>query len=140
MTTILKCEVNTLGYPKAALFGFCVALATSNVFATVRAALRAAHGASKVEEEVSNYYLADEIATTFRGMSIAVPAEEWTELTTWTVPTLARWLVALAKTVKLSRYRKSPRGPKKPRPRRTRFASKKHISTAKLLAAERGKS
>lgn len=139
MTTILKCEVNTLGYAKAALFGFCVALATSNVFATVRAALRAAHGASKVEAEVSNYYLADEITGTFRGLEIAVLAEEWTELTTWTVPTLAQWLVALAKTVKLSRYRKSPRGPKKPRPRRTRFASKKHISTAKLLAAEKGK-
>ena len=139
LTTILKCEVNTLGYPKAALFGFCVALATSNVFATVRAALRAAHGASKVEAEVSNYYLADEIVATFRGLAIAVPAEAWTEVTAWTVPTLAQWLVALAKTVKLSRYRKSPRGPKKPRARRTRFASKKHISTAKLLTAEKGK-
>ena len=26
LTTVLKCEVNTLGYPPAASFGFCVAL------------------------------------------------------------------------------------------------------------------
>lgn len=139
LTTTLKCEVNTLGYPKAALFGFCVALAASNVFATVRAALRAGHGTKVVEDEVSNYYLAEEIAGMFRGLMIAVPAEEWQELRTWDVPTLASWLVALVKKVKLSRYRKSPRKPKKPRPRRTRFAKKKHISTAKLLAAEKSK-
>lgn len=31
LTTILQCEVNTLGYPRAALFGFCTALASCNV-------------------------------------------------------------------------------------------------------------
>jgi len=45
ITTVLKCEVNTLGYPPAALFGFCVALASGNVYAGVKGALRAAHGA-----------------------------------------------------------------------------------------------
>lgn len=45
LTTVLKCEVNTLGYPPAALFGFCVALAAGNVYAGVKGALRAAHGA-----------------------------------------------------------------------------------------------
>ena len=139
LTTTLKCEVNSLGYPKAALFGFCVALASNNVFATVRAALRAGHGNKVVEDGVSNYYLAEEIAGMFRGLAIAVPAEEWQEFGTWDVATLANWLVELVKNVKLSRYRKSTRKPKKPRPRRTRFANKKHISTAKLLAAERGK-
>jgi hypothetical protein len=44
LTTVLKCEVNTLGYPPAALFGFCVALAAGNVYAGVKGALRAAHG------------------------------------------------------------------------------------------------
>ena len=33
LTTILHCELNTLPYPKAALFGFCVALAAGNVLA-----------------------------------------------------------------------------------------------------------
>lgn len=139
LTTILKCEVNTLGYPKAALFGFCVALTSSNVFATLRAALRAAHGTEKVEAEVSNYYLADEISGTYRGMMVALPPEQWEPLAICDVPTLANWLVALAKKAKLSRFRKRPRGPKKPRQRRTRFTKEKHISTAKLLEAEKVK-
>jgi len=139
LTTILKCEVNTLGYPKAALFGFCVALAAGNVFAALRAALRAAHGAAKVEEEVSNYYLADEIAGTYRGMMVALPPEKWKPFGTCDVPTFAKWLVQLASQTNLSRFRKSPRGPKKPRQRRTRFTREKHISTAKMLAAEKAK-
>jgi IS4 transposase len=139
LTTILKCEVNTLGYPKAALFGFCVALAASNVFATMRAALRTAHGAEKVEAEVSNYYLADEISGTYRGMMVALPPAKWKPLGTCAIPTFADWLVDLARKAKLSRYRKSARGPKKPRARRTRFTREKHISTARLLAAEKAK-
>lgn len=139
LTTILKCEVNTLGYPKAALFGFCVALATSNVFATLRAALRAAFGTEKVEAEVSNYYLADEISGTYRGMMVALPPETWSEFAILDVPTFAQWLIDMVRHVNLRRFRKSPRGPKKPRPRRTRFTKEKHISTAKLLAAEKAK-
>jgi hypothetical protein len=139
MTMILKCEVNTLGYPKAALFGFCVALAISNVFATLRAALRVAHGAEKVESEVSNYYLADEIIGNYRGMMIALPPEKWEIFATCDLPTFAQWLVNLLRKAKLARFRKRPRGPKKPRQRRTRFTREKHISTAKLLAAEKNK-
>ena len=37
-------EINTLGYPKAALFGFCLALVAYNVLAVVLAALRGVHG------------------------------------------------------------------------------------------------
>ena len=40
LTCHLCCEVNTLGYPKAALFGFCVAVAAYNALAVVKAALR----------------------------------------------------------------------------------------------------
>ena len=47
MTTVLKCEVNTLGYPPAALFGFCVALAAANVYADVKGALRAGYGEAR---------------------------------------------------------------------------------------------
>ena len=37
-------EINTLGYPKAALFAFCVALVAYNVLSTLKAALRSVHG------------------------------------------------------------------------------------------------
>jgi IS4 transposase len=39
-------EINTLGYPKAALFGFCLALVAYNRFAVVLAALRSVHAPS----------------------------------------------------------------------------------------------
>jgi hypothetical protein len=139
LTTVLKCEVNTLGYPKAALFAFCVALAAYNVYACVKAALRAVHGVDKIEQEVSDYFLADEIAGTYRGMMIAIPAKHWQSLADADTKTLAKLLVDLAKHANLSRYKKSPRGPKKPKPRRTRFAKAKHIATSRLLAAEKGR-
>ena len=47
-------EINTLGYPKAALFGFCLALVAYNVLAVVLAALRSVHGEETVDEEVSS--------------------------------------------------------------------------------------
>lgn len=140
LTTVLRCEVNTLGYPKAALFAFCVALAAYNVYATVKAALRGAHGVGTVEQGVSDFFLADEIAGTYRGMMIAIPAEHWKPLAEADTETLARLLLALAEKASLPRYKKSPRGPKKPKRRRTRFAKAKHIATSRLLNAEkRGK-
>ena len=44
-------------YPKAALFGFCLALVTYHMFAVVLAALRDVHGESTVKHEVSLYSL-----------------------------------------------------------------------------------
>lgn len=40
----MRCEINTLGYPKAALFAFCLAASLSNVLSVIRAALHAVHG------------------------------------------------------------------------------------------------
>src|SRR5215207_1666605 len=121
LTTVLKCEVNTLGYPPAALFGFCVALASSNVYACVKGALRSAHGEA-VTEGVSDYHLALEVSSVARGLAIAVPGETWLEIGSWSAERMSEWLVSLARRAKLSRYPKAKRGPKKPRTRRTRFA------------------
>ena len=42
ITTTLACEINTLGYPKAALFTFCLALLAYNAVSLIKAALRSA--------------------------------------------------------------------------------------------------
>jgi hypothetical protein len=42
-------------------------------------------------------------------------------------------LKELAKAVRLSEFRKQPRGPKKPRPQRQSGYKIKHVATAKLL-------
>src|SRR3954464_12261782 len=73
----LNGEVNTLGYPKAALLGFCVALVAYNVLSTLKGALRSVHGEATVAEDVSGYYVADEIKRVHDGMMIAIPEDEW---------------------------------------------------------------
>ena len=87
-------EIDTLGYPKAALFAFCVALVAYNVMSTVKAALRSAHGAEVITEEFSGYYLADEVRMSYRGMMRAIPKDEWVEFQEMPAEELAEVLVA----------------------------------------------
>lgn len=134
LTVILQCEPNTLGYPPAALFAFCLAVVAYNVLRLTRAALGAAHGAEKIEREVSSYYLAQELAKVFSGMAIALPPEEWQEYASLTPSELARQLRQWAQQAPLWRYQKHPRGPKKPRPKRKSGAKISHVATARLLA------
>ena len=133
-------EINTLGYPKAALFGFCLALVAYNVLAVVLAALRGVHGEETVDEEVSLYYIANEIATTYHGMMIAIPAPEWDRFYSMSLADLAAVLLELAQRVRLQAIRKSPRRPKKPRPQSKKPARKGHVATAKLLMNRQAKS
>jgi hypothetical protein len=135
LTVVLACEVNTLGYPPAALFGFAVALAASNVHATVVAAVRGVHGAAAAET-LSDYYVSAEVARTASGLEIAVAEATWSPVGSWSVEQMAGWLRSVVRRAKLDRYRKTRRGPKKPKPRRTRFARKKHIATDRLLRDE----
>jgi len=134
-TTVLKCEVNTLGYPPAALFGCCVALAAGSVYAGVTGALRAAHGAA-VADAVSDYHPALEVSGACPGLCIAVPVQTWAGIGAWSVGQMAEWLKGLARGANLGRYRKATRGPKKPKPPRTRFPEAKHIATSRLLNGE----
>ena len=55
-------EINTLAYPQAALFGFCLALVAYNMVAVVMTALRSVHGAETIDQELSLYYVATDIA------------------------------------------------------------------------------
>lgn len=135
----LSSEINTLGYPKAALFGFCVALVALNVLSVVKAALRSVHGIEKIEEEVSGYYLADEIAGVYRGMIIAIPMEHWTIFSVLTEDAMAAVLRDLASRVRLSAFKKHRRGPKKKPPRRRSEKTEPHVSTARLLAQRRAR-
>ena len=50
LTMALRCEMNTLGYPKAALFVFCVALLLENTLAMLMGSLRAVPGDEAVDE------------------------------------------------------------------------------------------
>ena len=129
----LHSEINTLGYPKAALFGFCVALVAYNALAVVKAGLRVKHGENKIENELSGYYLAGNIARTYDGMMIAVPEEEWNAFQTMSLAMFTKVFLDIAAKVNLSKYKKSKRGPKKTRPARNKYEGHPHVSTAKLI-------
>ena len=133
LTTALQCEINTLGYPKAALFTFCVALLLQNTLSMLMGSLRAAHGAEAVEN-ISGDALAYELRNTHEGMLVAIDPEEWHVFTEMTLSQFAQTLLSLAKTVDLPRYQKKPRGPKKPAPKRTAYHNGGHASTYKILA------
>jgi hypothetical protein len=135
----LNGEINTLGYPKAALFAFCLALVAYNVLSTVKAALRSVHGAKAADTEVSGYDLAEEVSGTYRGMVIAVPKDEWVVFHGMSPQEISPFLKQLARAVRLSEFRKQPRGPKRPRPTQQSGAKIKHVATAKLLEEQKAK-
>lgn len=134
----LHSEINTLGYPQAALFAFCVALVAYNILMLVHAALRAQHGEQKIAQEFSNYYLADEIAATHRGMMISIPDEHWRTFSEMSSRAFASLLLFLASKVRLELFKKHKRGPKKPRKKPKADPKHPHVSTARLLAERRG--
>ena len=139
LTDVLRCEVETLGYPRAALFSFATAVLAYNTYAVVKASLRAAHGAEVIREKLSDYHLLSDVAATYVGMDIAVPDECWEPYRTMPVGTFVRAMRRLAHQVKLARYPKKRRGPKKPQPRKKSGRRNHHISTARLLAKRRKK-
>jgi hypothetical protein len=103
------------------------------MLAVVLAALRSVHGAETVEQEVSLYYIAHEIAETYRGMMIAIPADAWRVFRTMSTAAMGATLLELAQKVQLRTFRKTPRGPKKPRPKPEENSQRSHVSTARLL-------
>jgi len=131
----LHSEINTLGYPKAALLCFCVAILAYNAISVVKSALAAVHGAKAKRQSLSGYYLAGELAAAYHGMAIAVPAAQWTRHFGSLSPReLARVLKALASKVRPDRFRKNVRGPKKSRPKRSSGKRHPHVSTGRILA------
>ncbi len=136
LTVDLRCELNTLGYPKAALFCFCVAVCSYNLFAAVKGALRGAVGEQKMESDVSNFFLTNEVNTVYGGMMIALPPETWEIFQTMSLVDLAGCLQRWARATDLGRYPRQRHGPKKPKPVCPN-AQFQHVSTAKLLEEKR---
>ena len=130
----LEAELNTLGYPKAALFGFAVGFVAYNVLSVLKAALASVYGAEVVEQEVSGYYIAGEMAKTREGLMIALPPERWAPARTMPRPEAVGWLRKMAQRADLDRYQKHPRQPKQPSPSPDSSSETTHVSTAQLLA------
>jgi Transposase DDE domain len=130
-------ELQTLCYPQAALFAFCLALVAYNVLSVVKAALRGECG-TDAAGQISGYYLADEAAGVWRGMMIVLPASYWQERFADRTPRdMARFLRSAARHVRLDAFRKHPRGPKKKPPKSMNKKYRTHVSTARILEQRR---
>jgi IS4 transposase len=134
LTEHLKCEINTLGYPPAALFAFCVALVAYMILATIKAALSSVYGADRIDKEVSGYYIANELSAIYPGMMIAVSDDKWLIFRQYNQAELVILLKRLAENVNLKQFKKHTRGPKKPTAKRVSDPKHPHVSTARLLA------
>jgi IS4 transposase len=134
LTEYLNSEINTLGYPRAALFGFCIALVSYMIMSVIKAALGSVHGVDFIEKNVSGYYVANEIEGVYLGMMIVISNDHWVVFRDMPPAHLVRLLKKLAEKVKLAKYQKHPRGPKKPQPKRVAMKNKPHVSTARILA------
>lgn len=130
-------EINTLAYPGAALFGFCMALVCYNILAVLRAAMGNVHGPDKIEAGISSYYLSDEIRRIYDGMMIAIPPRKWQPLSELEPEQTAGFLTDLATQMDLAKYQSHPRGKKKKKAKPKRQKNKPHVSTARLLAQGR---
>lgn len=133
MTVQLRCEINTLGYPKAALFGFAVAAVAFNILAVIMAALRVAHPEVDIEQEVSTYYIANEMANMAESLDKIIDAEDWLPIAEADDRTMAGWLLLLAGRAQLRKYKKHPRGKKKTQQPRKNNPTKPHVATARLI-------
>jgi IS4 transposase len=134
----LEGEIQTLGYPKAALFGFCMALVTYNLLSVVRAAVHAVHG-EKAARRLSTYYMAHEVASTHMGMSIVLEGSFWQDKYARLTPTqMATELKRLARNMRLTKYRKAKWTPKKKPKKTMNKTHRSHVSTARVLEESRG--
>jgi hypothetical protein len=134
LTVTLNCEQARLGYPQAALFGFCVTVVAYNLLACVKAALASVHGSQTVAEKVSVYHLTEDVKRTHAGMMIAIPLPHWLLFRNLSAKGMANVLRELAAKVKLAIYKKAPSKEKKPPTARHFDPKHPHVSTAKILA------
>lgn len=133
----LEGEIKTLGYPKAALFGFCMALVTYNLLSVVRAAFQAVHG-EEAARRLSTYYMAHEVARIHDGMSVILDEAFWHNKFAKLTPTqMAKELKRLARNIQLSKYKKAKWTRKEKKQKEKQKEPPNHISTARVLQESR---
>ncbi|MBZ4423378.1 IS4 family transposase [Myxococcus sp. RHSTA-1-4] len=136
LESVLKSEVSTLGYPRAALLAFGVAVMAYNVLAVLLAAVEAEHRLQSTE--LSSYYVAGEVKATYSGMMIAIPEKLWRGFESQTDEDLSRTLLRMASHVNPAKLRKHPRGQKKKVKKgyAPRQEVDRHVSTARVLRGD----
>lgn len=136
LESVLHSEVRTLGYPRAALFSFCVAILAFNVLSMLQAAVEAQHNIEpRSPAELSLYFVATEIKAVHAGMMIAVNTQQWDSLRQLPDDAFGQVLLQIATYVSPATFRKTVRGPKKvvKRARIPPSVAGAHVATSRVL-------
>jgi IS4 transposase len=133
LTTTLQCEINTLCYPRAAIFAFSLACLAYNAVSLVLSAICREHGRKKTEQ-LSFYYMSLEIAQAHDGMMVAVPPSHWRKIARLTLDDFTQHLRKVSRCIDFEYFRKAKRRPRKPKPKIKHRRRQVHFSTAQLLA------
>ena len=133
LEALLNTEIDTLGYPKASLFGMAIGWSAYTMVSLIQAAIAEAHGVEE-KEKLSWFHMAFDIEHGSQSLmnNCGEPAiEQWSQQP---AEQMAATLVKHAKGLKLHLYRKvvKKNPSKKPAPR-TRFKGKPHVSTHRIL-------
>lgn len=132
----LHSEVKTLGYPRAALLAFGVAVVAYNVLSVLQTAIRVEHAFTQATQPLSLYYVTHEIRGYYRGMMAVVSPSVWDAYDRLSPRQLARELRRLAAKVepsRLSGHRRAPK-PKKAKGYVAGHIARRHVATARVLA------
>lgn len=137
---VFEGEIASLAHPRAALLAFSLALIAFNTLGVVKAALRKKYGTEKIQNELSLFYLGESVQRAEAALEVFADESDWSErFATLTPRALANDLLQLASRVDLRKLRKHKRGVKKPAPKRHFSKNRPHVSTARVLAADKKK-
>jgi IS4 transposase len=137
----LHSEIHSLGHPRAALLGFAVATLAYNILALLERCIEQAHQATHPTLQVSIYHLVLQIQSSYEGMLIALPAEQWPSPDDTDPTALVEQLTRLARNIIPKQVAASPRRPK-PATKRgyvDTATARAHVATARVLAETKAK-
>jgi hypothetical protein len=135
---LLSGEINSLGYPEAALFSLSCAYVAFNLLQVLRLTVQASQ--PHQSSELSLYYIADEVSHSWRGLEGLVDADDWAYFRTLSSHDLAICLRTLGMLVDYRKYTKRPPSKKAPPGPRKPSTRKNHVATARLLDEKHDKS
>ena len=135
LESVLESEIRSLGNPRAALLGFAVAVLAYNVLAVLKRSVEHAHRDHEPQLDVSTFFLAMLMRSSYEGMLVALPATLWQAWSDAEPAVIARRLLELAQRVDPKRVRTHKRRPKikKPKGYVDKAVAQKHVSTARVL-------
>lgn len=128
----LNAEIKTLAYPKAALLGFSLGLVAFNVLSLIKISIAATN--DRDVDELSSYYLVDEIQANYGGMLVVLDPEFWREeFHGLSAKQMARELQRIARHVPDHRFQKTQTRPKGPPKNTEPKTNRPHVSTKRIL-------